>query len=96
MIPLPSNSPETFDLCEVVADLATNLTVSPHLPEDSREFTRLCIEWAEIFHVRHANREWNGEYMEEVDKFFAEQYEAWLASGEATRPNHFIHHRNDK
>jgi hypothetical protein len=68
----------TYSLCEVVADLMWNLAtdlesgkVAP-IP-DSREVVRRVIEWAEEFEAKNAGREWDGEYVEEIDAFYAEK-----------------------
>jgi len=72
----------TYALCEAVADLALLFSAKEKRPEDSREMVRLAIEWAEIFEVRTADNEWEGEYLEAIDSFFEEQYAAYVASGE--------------
>lgn len=69
-----------YSLCEVVADLALNFASAEVKPENSRELARLIIEWAEVFEARHKDRDWEGEYLEEIDAFFYEQYEAWKTS----------------
>lgn len=69
---------ENYSLCEAVADLAHNFAFAPLWPGNSREFVRLCIEWAEIFEARNVDREWDGEYIEEIDAFFIEQYKQWV------------------
>jgi hypothetical protein len=68
----------TYAICEVVADLMWNLAIDLDRKkvgyiEDSREVIRLCIEWAEEFETRHAGREWDGEYMEEIETFYQEK-----------------------
>lgn len=68
---------ERYDFAEAVADLSamfTNPDFAPEVPEDSRETVRLVIEWAEIFQARNADREWDGEYLEEIEAFFRSQY----------------------
>lgn len=70
---------ETYALCEAVADLALAFSEKEKRPDDSREMIRLAIEWAEIFEARTRDREWEGDYLEAIDAFFADQYAAWLA-----------------
>jgi len=71
----------TFSLCEAVADLAWNMgTVRDEAyPEDSRAAIQAIIQWAEDFEAMNKGREWDGEYMEEIDAYFVkrfvEQYE---------------------
>lgn len=75
-------SKETYSLCEVVADLMWNLVSDvetdriPPLDPDSRETVRLVIVWAHEFEQKNKGREWNGEYMEEIDKFYSEKIKA--------------------
>jgi len=69
----------TYSLCEVVADLSWFLHRDlmaggvGHIDDDSREVIRLIIEWAEEFETIHADREWDGEYFEAIDDFYAEK-----------------------
>ncbi len=69
---------KTYSLCEAVADIAINFAVQSIHPDDSRELIRLVIEWAEIFEARNKGREWDGEYIQEIDSFFFEQYNEWV------------------
>lgn len=69
-----------YHLCEAVADLACNFAHAEFTPDDSRELPRLCIEWAQDFEAEHAGREWDGEYIEAIDAYFAKRYDAWCAS----------------
>ena len=68
----------TYSLCEVVADLSWFLHRDleaervGHI-EDSREVVRLVLEWAEEVETIHADREWDGEYFEAIDDFYAEK-----------------------
>ncbi len=80
------NNPNFF-LCEAVADLAVNFAVAEFHPDDSRELARLCIEWAEEFEKKNAGREWDGEYIEEIDAFFDVKYAAWMDSRASMIPN---------
>jgi hypothetical protein len=78
-----------YDFGEAVADLTHNFSFAEFLPEDSREFTRLCVEWASEFEVKHAGRVWDGEYIEEIDAFFTAKYAEWFATpGQPRRRNH--------
>ncbi len=36
---------------------------------DSTEVNSLCIQWAEIFEAKNKGREWDGEWMMEVNDF---------------------------
>lgn len=63
-----------YSFGEAVADLARNFALKEWWPEDSREFTRLCVEWATEFEVLHHDRVWDGEYIEEIDAFFDKKY----------------------
>lgn len=82
--PIPD---EVYWLAEAVADLAASFAHAERHPNDSRELPRLVIEWARLFEDRHAGFKWDGEYIEEIDDFFVEQYAAWVASGAPTIPN---------
>lgn len=74
--------PDTYRLCEAVAEMAVNWGVAPFVPADSRERTRLSIEWAREFEVKHAGTEWNEDgapdYVITVDAWFETQYRDWL------------------
>ena len=74
---------KTYSLCEAVADLSANFIVAPKIPADSRAMTALCIGWAVEFEEKYGGREWDGEYIEVIDEFFAAKYAAWL---DATAP----------
>lgn len=70
----------TYSLCEAVADLAMMFATpryAPHLPDDSRETIRLVIEWAHDFEALNKDREWDGEYMEEIEAYFHQRYDQW-------------------
>jgi hypothetical protein len=79
-----------YSLCEAVADLSASFIVMPKVPADSREMTRLCIEWAQEFEKIHGGREWDGEYIETIDAFFADKYDAWIAAAADVRETDFI------
>ncbi len=81
---------ERHDFGEAVADIARNFAHAQLIPEDSREFASKCVEWAEIFQKKNAGREWDGEYIEEIDAFFDEQYKAWENGREPSRQNHML------
>lgn len=73
---------DLYGFGEAVFDLALNwghayALQTKAVPEDSREMARLVIEWAEEFETRNEDREWNGEYMEEIDQFFELKYREW-------------------
>lgn len=73
-----------YEINEAVSDLTAmfhNPTFAPFVPNNSRELVRLVIEWATLFESRNRDREWNGEYLEEIERFFIEQYKAWQAPG---------------
>jgi hypothetical protein len=76
---------------EAVADIARNFAFAQLWPEDSREFTRLCIEWAETFEARNAHREWGqdggSEYIEAIDAHFGAEYQAWEDAGNGVVQN---------
>ncbi len=85
---LTTTAPEVpghvYSLCEAVADLAHNFARQGFVPEDSREFTRLCIEWANEFEHAHAGTEWGqdegADYIDAIDGFFDAKYSAWIES----------------
>lgn len=83
--------PHVYSLCEAVADLAANFATASHVPGDSRETVRLCIEWAEAFELEHHGREWgmnNGpDYMEAIDDWFDLKFGAWLSSAKDAHEN---------
>jgi hypothetical protein len=80
---------------ETVSDLTLQFAEAEFLPQDSRELPRLVIEWAEIFEARNAGREWDGEYLEEIETFFRAQYAAWAARpGDPIRHNHMLSARH--
>lgn len=60
---------KTYCLCECVYDITTVMDEFKFEVEDSRERARLAIIWAEEFDQRNADREWDGEYMEEIEEF---------------------------
>lgn len=83
-------TPSSYSLCEAVADIAMNLALAPRHPEDSRETISLAIEWAEAFEAKNKDREWDGEYIEEIDAYFAACYAAWEKSGARSITNPFL------
>lgn len=80
-----SQKQSNYSLCETVADIAIRFAHAPWVPEDSRELTRLIIEWAEIFEAHNKDREWNGEYLEAIDAFFDDQFYDWNESKDVNR-----------
>jgi hypothetical protein len=78
----PSLPNPVYSLCETVHDLSLNLHndwVAGRLNvQDSRERAQLAIEWAQEFEAMHQGREWDGEYLEEVDLFYATKAKEYL------------------
>ena len=71
----------TYALCEAVSDLTALFVCQRQLPADSRELTRLVIEWAEAFERQHRGEPWvDREYLDTVDAHFHDHYRAWLAT----------------
>ena len=73
--------PKTYSLCEAVADLVWNYVADIKDgkisgPADSRELVHSCIEWAAEFEAKNKGREWDGEYMEEIDEFYLQKINA--------------------
>jgi hypothetical protein len=65
---------EKFAFCETVADMAMNMQTARmknELKGDSRELVAMSIAWAEEFEELHKGHQWDGEYFDEVDSFFA-------------------------
>jgi uncharacterized Fe-S cluster-containing radical SAM superfamily enzyme len=81
---------EIHSLCEAVADLSANFIVAPVLPGNSRDMTELCIMWAREFEQQNAGREWDGEYIEEIDAFFEKKYAEWREAARETVSNQAI------
>ena len=62
----------TYRLCEAVADIVHNFSqpeFAGQMPEDSREFVRICIEWAAEFEALHADGI-EEDYIGKIDDFF--------------------------
>ena len=69
----------SYVLCEAVSDLTSLFMSEPQLPVNSRDTCALVIDWAEEFDRKHAETDWaEVEYLELIDRFFAEKYRAWL------------------
>lgn len=80
-------SPETYNLCEAVFDMAENWFVISERrdpkPEDSRERVSLTLKWAEQFEQKFHSEDWSGlDYFDEVDAFFVGKYEEWMTNGD--------------
>jgi hypothetical protein len=69
----------TRSLCEAVAALAKSFAVAEYAPANSADFADLCIEWAEAFEVKNANRKWDGEFPDEIEEHFTKSYGAWVS-----------------
>jgi hypothetical protein len=59
-----------YHLCEAVADIAYAAGHDRLWCEDSRALMSTLIGWAYEFETTHANREWDGEYIEEIDAHY--------------------------
>ena len=71
----------TYALAETVSDLTALFVHQRQLPADSRELTRLVIEWAAAFEQAHRGESWvDREYLETVEAAFHCYYRAWLAT----------------
>lgn len=57
-------------LLETVADLAYLAGAAGYYSGDSRRDTDNIIGWAKEFEALNKGREWDGEYMEEIESFF--------------------------
>lgn len=68
---------QTYSLCEAVADLAFNWGAEDWIPNNSRDVTMFCIQWAEEFE-RQWTEDFENEYLDEIDKFFNLKYGEWL------------------
>ena len=75
---------KTYSLCECVYDITTVMDEFKFEVEDSRERARLAIIWAEEFDQQNADREWDGEYMEEIEAFAISKINA--ANGDIEAP----------
>ena len=74
----------TYGLCEAVSDLTTLFMAQPQLPANSRDTCALVVDWAEEFDRKHAETDWaEVEYLDTIDRFFADKYRAWLESAPA-------------
>jgi len=61
-------------LHDITTQFADYLAKNPGCrPQDSRELVQTCIQWAELFERDNAGREWDGEYLEEIEAFFEKQ-----------------------
>lgn len=59
---------ETFyDLC---VNYGTDCALGNYWCEDSRSAMDVMLRWANEFNTLHHGREWDGEYMEEIDAFY--------------------------
>ena len=60
-----------FDLtANLTADLTSGVITYEKMPDSRSRFSRL-IAWANEFNRIHAGREWDGDYFEAVDDFYA-------------------------
>ncbi len=61
---------EVCELCEAVADIAYFAGMDRLRIPDSRTMMAIFIGWAEEFEVLNRGREWDGEYIEEIEAFY--------------------------
>lgn len=81
------NKNARFYFGESVSDLARSFATAEFVPDDSMEFHRLVIAWAEEFEKKHAGRVWDGEWIEEIEAHFHQSYAAWQAYAPASHQN---------
>lgn len=63
-----------FDLAVMLGgDLATRRLDYTGIFADSRSHEDTLTVWANEFNEKHRNREWDGEYMEEIEDFYSEK-----------------------
>lgn len=66
-----ADSDSVHSLCEAVADIAYNAGCDGLQIPDSRAMMQSFISWAAEFEEKNKGREWDGEYIEEIDAFYA-------------------------
>ena len=75
-----------FDLTvNLTADLTSGVIDEDKMPDSRSRFSRL-IAWANEFNRIHEGREWDGDYFEAVDDFYAAKSAALRNKIEMERP----------
>lgn len=60
---------DTYRLCETVFDVTGVMLSLGFYSGDSRRDAQLAVEWSEEFETKNKDREWDGEYLEEIEEF---------------------------
>lgn len=81
---------EISGLCEAVFEFsqlwAYKVNKGETVPEDSREWFRLSLEWAQEFEKKNEGREWDGEFIDEAESFFDAHYNEYYGIKPETTP----------
>jgi hypothetical protein len=72
-----------YSLCEAVSDISMSMGYYGFRFPDSRVSVSKSIEWAEEFEQKNKGREWDGEYLDEIDAFAVKKMREFVATGEA-------------